>query len=602
LHTALAKSALVQKTKQLLAEGMANRSLNELADLLAHPDMRVRQEAQFALAEKGAEARMTLVEVSRTSAHQLARLHAVWGLGQQGQNEPEALALILPLLGDPDAEVRGQAAKVLGEAKFGRATAKLLPLLHDDHPRVRFFAAIALGRLARPEAVQPVLQMLRENADRDAYLRHAGVMCLVGCGDPKALGAAADDNSSAVRLGVLLALRRLESPEVARFLNDTDPRLVLEAARAINDVPINAALPQLAALGRHSGLSEPVLYRVLNANYRLGKAENAAAVTAIATRSEAPGGVRLEALRALGQWAKPPGRDRVVGLWRPLPQRSPDAAVNSLRSALPDLFRGPDDVRQEAARVVGELGIKEAGPFLRRLLADNKAATTVRVETLKALAALKDEHFEEAMQQALADADLGLRIEGRRLLASLRPDQAVGELAKALETGSQPEQQGALAVLGDLNTPAGDKLLLEWMRKLLARKVPLAIQLDLLEAAARRGTPELQSALEAFEASRPKGDPLASYRECLAGGDAAAGQKIFAEKAEVACMRCHKVHNEGGTVGPDLSGIGARKDRRYLLESIVDPNKQIAEGFETLILELGGVLPLLHARRAPRSI
>ncbi len=51
-------------------------------------------------------------------------------------------------------------------------------------------------------------------------------------------------------------------------------------------------------------------------------------------------------------------------------------------------------------------------------------------------------------------------------------------------------------------------------------------------------------------------------------------------------MRCHKVHNEGGTVGPDLSGIGARKDRRYLLESIVDPNKQIAEGFETLVLEL----------------
>ena len=42
-------------------------------------------------------------------------------------------------------------------------------------------------------------------------------------------------------MGVLLALRRLGDPEVARFLDDPDPRLVLEAARAINDVPITAA-------------------------------------------------------------------------------------------------------------------------------------------------------------------------------------------------------------------------------------------------------------------------------------------------------------------------------------------------------------------------
>src|SRR5262249_38484258 len=39
-------------------------------------------------------------------------------------------------------------------------------------------------------------------------------------------------------------------------------------------------------------------------------------------------------------------------------------------------------------------------------------------------------------------------------------------------------------------------------------------------------------------------------------------------------------------VGPDLTGIGSRQKREYLLESIVLPNKQIAKGYETVVLTL----------------
>lgn len=54
-------------------------------------------------------------------------------------------------------------------------------------------------------------------------------------------------------------------------------------------------------------------------------------------------------------------------------------------------------------------------------------------------------------------------------------------------------------------------------------------------------------------------------------------------------MGCHKVRNTtgepaGGDVGPELSDIGARQARVYLLESILDPNKQIAQGFELIVL------------------
>jgi quinoprotein glucose dehydrogenase len=51
-------------------------------------------------------------------------------------------------------------------------------------------------------------------------------------------------------------------------------------------------------------------------------------------------------------------------------------------------------------------------------------------------------------------------------------------------------------------------------------------------------------------------------------------------------VKCHKINGQGGEVGPDLAGIGKRQNREYLLESIVLPNKQIAKGFETVVLNL----------------
>ena len=49
-------------------------------------------------------------------------------------------------------------------------------------------------------------------------------------------------------------------------------------------------------------------------------------------------------------------------------------------------------------------------------------------------------------------------------------------------------------------------------------------------------------------------------------------------------MRCHRIEGKGGKVGPDLSGIGKLKDRRYILEAIVEPSKQIAAGHAQVIV------------------
>jgi len=65
----------------------------------------------------------------------------------------------------------------------------------------------------------------------------------------------------------------------------------------------------------------------------------------------------------------------------------------------------------------------------------------------------------------------------------------------------------------------------------------------------------------------------------LTGGDAARGKKVFFTHAIAGCFRCHKVGGEGGILAPALDGIAARKDARYLLESLINPNATIAEGY-----------------------
>jgi len=238
----------VMESKKLLADGFAKRSNDELAKLLGNVHSRVRQEAQFALEDKGAEVTALLEGVAAKSDSQLARLHAIWALEYIGRKTPDALKSLAALLGDKDAEVRAQAAKMLGDRKVSAASAQIIGLLKDESARVRSYAAIALGKLGSKDAIDPLLAMLKETADEDPALRHCGVLGLVGLNAPDVLLTKAGDPSPAVRMAVLLALRRHKSAEIARFVKDADPLIVAEAARAINDVPIPEAFPALAAL------------------------------------------------------------------------------------------------------------------------------------------------------------------------------------------------------------------------------------------------------------------------------------------------------------------------------------------------------------------
>ncbi len=313
--------------------------------------------------------------------------------------------------------------------------------------------------------------------------------------------------------------------------------------------------------------------------------EDASALASVASRSEASKNVRVESLAILATWANPPGRDRINGLWRPIDVRPSKVAADALRPAVKGLLDdSPDEVRRGTIAAVAELGIKVAGPDLVRLVVEGKGSGLARADAIKALEKLNDPGLADAVEVALGAIEGRVRSEGLRVLARLSPERAIPALAKVLDAGSTPEQQQALEVLGSSDRPEADAILGHWLDRLIQKKAPASIELELLDAASKKKSSEVTDRLARFEKERPKDGPIADHHAELEGGNAERGKKIYLNNAAVYCVRCHKVKGEGGEVGPDLTGIGAKQPRTYLLESIVVPNQAIAQGFESVVL------------------
>jgi quinoprotein glucose dehydrogenase len=583
----LVKDDLVLQTKQLISQGMTQRSGEELVKLLAHPDQRVRLEAQFELASRGESVVPLLHKRLGEDNEQLARIHSIWALGQIARKQPKVLEPVVKLLEDPDSEIRAQAAKALGDAHFAAAYDGLIKHLRDETMRVRFFASMGVGKLGRPEAAFKVLDMLRQNADRDPYLRHAGVMALLWLKNTVALEAAANDESSSLRLAALLVMRRNKDAAIGRFLNDPQTQIVEEAARAINDELIEGAMPKLAGVLSRGALTRPIWLRSINANLRGGSEADAYTVARFAADEKNTEDARAEALWALGSWTHPSPRDRVIGLWRPMTDRDPKIATDASKWMASKLAteEGPTKVRVAAIELIEKLGIDKE--VLPKIVADKESPTDARVAALKAMETLKSPQLQDSARLAF-DADAGTPLRREAIGVYMRMPDAAQRVGVLFRGAPLADRKAILESLGTASRGVGDSILGGVMDSLLDGTLPPELQLDLLEAAEKSKSPTVAQKLKEFESRRNASDPLAQYTECLQGGDPAKGKKIFFEKSSVACVRCHKIGTENVVVGPDLSGIGQKKDRKYIMESILKPNAQIAPGFESVLLKLKG--------------
>ena len=66
-------------------------------------------------------------------------------------------------------------------------------------------------------------------------------------------------------------------------------------------------------------------------------------------------------------------------------------------------------------------------------------------------------------------------------------------------------------------------------------------------------------------------------------GDAKHGREVFYGSA--ACATCHMFEGKGGRLGPDLTGAGTARSTEYLVESIRNPSRRLAQGISEAMKE-----------------
>ena len=474
--------------------------------------------------------------------------------------------------------------------RYADAGEQLIPLLGDSYPRARFFAAEALGRIAFQDAFSPIVDMLEENNEEDVYLRHAGSLALARIGDAQSLTALSDHPSKAVRIAAVVALRRMEDPGIAAFLQDEDEYIVAEAARAINDdFSIEEALPRLAEVLNRDGLrSEPLLRRAINANLRVGTEEALKNLVEYISKADAPVSMRREAILTLSTWTEPSVLDRVDGRFRGSVSRTPTLLKDFTSDILIDLIdHSNDTLRLAAVNAVGNINLLAASENLfTRLKTD--ANEEVREASLRSLGNMEWEKLDLALEQASTDKSKNVRVASLDLMGEMDfSGELLAELlAGVIEQQTIEEKQAAVLTLArveeDFSIPVFENLLDQLGKGTLSP----GMELELLEALEALENETLLQKYQEVNSSLNEDDLLASYSGSLYGGDTRSGRRIFFQHQTGQCIRCHAYNDFGGNAGPRLNGIGKKLDREQLLEALIDPSKRVAPGYGVVTLKM----------------
>lgn len=355
---------------------------------------------------------------------------------------------------------------------------------------------------------------------------------LSGAGFPE-LRSALADNDPFVRSTAITALAKPEFQDaVENELEDKSPAVRLGALLALRRAGIEDA-------GRIAGkmLADPdesirrmalvwagegQLFSLTN---RLSIALSSGPVSPTLLRTHAA------ALRMLGKAAKPgggAGQDSGQVTFFDITERAaPQPYIEILRASA---AKTPLQARLDAVRQLAQTTNAAATALLKHLATDAKENAELRCEAVAALAGASLES--DFLLALLRDSSSSLRLEAIRALRG---------------RASEPPVREALGRLLDSNA-AADAALKEQARFVLAGP----------------------------SVSPPSDE---EWRKQLAGkSDVASGRRIFFS-ASAGCARCHRIEDQGGQIGPDLSAIARGADREKLLQSLLHPSRDIAPEF-----------------------
>ncbi len=273
--------------------------------------------------------------------------------------------------------------------------------------------------------------------------------------------------------------------------------------------------------------------------------------------------VRAAAARAAGLWKVESLRGRLDHL-----ASGADELAESAVPLVPDLRA---DVRQAAMDGIALLGGDASRASLGKLSAPGRPFA-VRRMAVAALAAVDLKSAAGRAAEVLADA---------------KADSDASKIFRSfLERKAGPA--ALAAALADRQIPADVAKIGIRVASISGREQP-----ELVSALTKAG--QLSAGLQKLTPDELQ----AMARDVVELGDAARGEDIYRRKG-LDCQKCHAIAGAGGLVGPDLVSIGASAQIDYLIDSLVDPAKQVKEGFHSLIVATrdGRVLNGIKVRQA----
>jgi putative heme-binding domain-containing protein len=364
--------------------------------------------------------------------------------------------------------------------------------------------------------------------DSDPFLVGAAISLLGRPGASEELRKKASAESPKIRVGILAALRRtgekIDPAVIRAYLRDPEPAIRRAAIQwAAEDGLVDLSLDIAAAAAR-----PPVTLDIFEAY--LGALEF---LVAPSDRRDAK---MLESHLVL--ILTDPGHSPAMRAYA-LRMLRPDHPALALSKLQEWVATGDDAIRLEALRSLSTSIQEPAQETLRNVAGDRRTSAAMKLEAIVGLG-----------QSAAASSAT------RQLLISLLDEDSEDLRFEAVRS------VGGAAADPDVRRALHHRLDQSKDRRDLAEKIALVLKLsgDTVDAA----TP---ATLDEWKAvGREEGDPVA-------------GERIFFHPRGPQCFTCHRIRGRGGAVGPDLSRVSRGLLRDPMIDSILEPSRDIAPDF-----------------------
>ena len=572
--------------------------------------------------EDGKAGRDAIVAVLKDENADLSvRMQAARQLGTRQARE--SASVLIPLLNHADAAMRFRAATALGRIGDTAAVPALVEKLGESDFFTHFAMFTALNRIGRadPSAWQAISNGLKSS---NADVRNGVVYAMRDVYDEtliKVLSAFAADaanspDSRAAALTAMAPLSKMTKPWNGKWWS-TQP---VAAAWPVRDVDWAGTVPVSSAL--QAGLKDASIEVRLAALNALQLAPDPSVGGALADmfQTEKDVNVRKSILKAIAV-SKADAAAGFIGavLKDPVANAAliPDAInvarlINSeeMHSAVIALA-GTDaepGVMLYVIDALAKMRDAKSVPVLNKCIGntDEKVAEAATL----ALGGISDDASYAALIGALTNKRGTVKRAAATALEKMKPAIALDPLiAASKDKDVQKEAISTLAAmhnilamdvyLDGLNNKDGG--LREKCRKAITsiheKALPLIQKrLEITPALSTQVINELQQVYKPFLKAGDNGGKLFGYdTKALSPeaysefamkhpGNAENGKKLFSAEPGVGCIKCHKLGNEGGEVGPSMSGVGAKYDRAKLIESVLYPSKQILDGYQQTIV------------------